>query len=324
MRILVVDDSEDWRDLTEAALLAAGHRDVHTAASASEAYAFLGLDGLSDAALPIDLVVLDVMMPDIDGIEACARIRGDARYADIPIIMVTAANDMDSLSNAFVAGATDYITKPFNRVELLARARSALKLKSELDRRKAREAELTAAVHKQFGFRDASNFIDRTTGLFAGEAAEAYLGAAADHERGEPMSVLALAVDRLDAMSAARGDRTRRAVLSRVARAVRETTAPIGIAAAAYGDGDILLVAPKLNQSAAKDLAETLRQAVMDLQIGNSESLVTDHVTATVGVVTGRADTNIDRARFVADARAIVRHAAAAGGNRVSVSTLSA
>lgn len=143
MHILVVDDTENSRDIAEAALLSAGYRDVSTAGSAIEAYGFLGLEkSLDGDDADIDLILLDIVMPEIDGIEACARIRSDARYSDLPVIMVTALADMDSLSNAFVAGATDYITKPLNHIELLARVRSALKLKAELDRRQAREREL--------------------------------------------------------------------------------------------------------------------------------------------------------------------------------------
>jgi phosphoserine phosphatase RsbU/P len=52
-------------------------------------------------------VLLDIVMPDIDGIEACAHMRSDPRYADTPIIMVTSVDDVDSLANAFVAGASD-------------------------------------------------------------------------------------------------------------------------------------------------------------------------------------------------------------------------
>src|SRR5665213_4591153 len=101
MRILVVDDSEDWRDLTEAALMSAGYEEVSTAESATDAYGKLGLAARARTdAGEADLVVLDLFMPEIDGIEACAQIRNDTRYADVPIIMVTAANDMDSLSNA--------------------------------------------------------------------------------------------------------------------------------------------------------------------------------------------------------------------------------
>jgi DNA-binding response OmpR family regulator len=178
MRILVVDDSEDWRDLTEAALMAAGYDHIATAESALDAYGKLGLAHGPQSAggsAACDLIVLDLVMPDIDGIEACARIRGDGRYVDVPVIMVTAANDMDSLSSAFIAGATDYITKPFNRVELLARVRSALKIKAELDRRKSRESELTALMRGAWGDRDAGRWIDQTNNLFIGTAAEAYL-----------------------------------------------------------------------------------------------------------------------------------------------------
>src|SRR4029078_10683967 len=108
MRILIVDDSEDWRDLTEAALMAAGYEEVATAESAAHAYTMLGVGTRPrNAPAAVDLIVLDLVMPEIDGIEACARIRGDHRYTDVPVIMVTAANDMDSLSSAFIACATD-------------------------------------------------------------------------------------------------------------------------------------------------------------------------------------------------------------------------
>ncbi|HYA06314.1 MAG TPA: response regulator, partial [Xanthobacteraceae bacterium] len=144
MRILVVDDSEDARDLTEGALLSAGYTDIATAASGWEALKFLDVGRTTDEAPNADVVLLDIVMPEMDGTEACARIRNDPRYADMPIIMVTALDDMNSLANAFVAGATDYVTKPVNRIELVARVRAALRLKQELDRRQARERELLA------------------------------------------------------------------------------------------------------------------------------------------------------------------------------------
>jgi DNA-binding response OmpR family regulator len=115
------------------------------------------------------------------GIEACARIRSDERYADA-IIMVTSLDDVESLGNAFVAGATDYITKPVNRVELVARVRAALRLKSELERRLARERELLVFM-SSWGERRASLWVDDATGLFVGEVAEAYLRAKGESSR---------------------------------------------------------------------------------------------------------------------------------------------
>jgi sigma-B regulation protein RsbU (phosphoserine phosphatase) len=73
-----------------------------------------------------DVILLDLVMPVVDGIEACARIRSDSRYSGIPIIMVTAVNDVDRLTDAFVAGASDYVTKPIVPADLLARVRATL------------------------------------------------------------------------------------------------------------------------------------------------------------------------------------------------------
>src|ERR1700689_5444408 len=127
MTILVVDDSKDCCHVTEAMLGDAGYKNIDCKASAAETFAFLkmrGGGGIKETTR-VDLILLDILMPDMDGIETCARIRTDPRYADVPIIMVTMLADMDSLANAFVAGATDYITKPVKRIELLARVRSA-------------------------------------------------------------------------------------------------------------------------------------------------------------------------------------------------------
>lgn len=110
--------------------------------SARTAFELLNLDG-EQLSIEIDLILMDVLMPDLDGVAACRRIKQQAHLQDIPIIMVTAKNDLNNLKEAFSAGAMDYINKPVNSVELLARVTSALLLKSEMDRRKQREAELS-------------------------------------------------------------------------------------------------------------------------------------------------------------------------------------
>ena len=317
MRILVVDDSEDGRDVAEAMLLAAGYADVSTAGSAAEAYRFLAIgEPAALAPSPFDLVLLDIMMPEIDGIEACARIRKDSRHSDVPIIMVTSLGDMDSLGNAFVAGATDYITKPLNRVELLARARSALKLKSELDRRRAREHELLQFM-STWGDRRASRWIDDATGLFVGEVAEAYLIAAAHSMSDGDTSVIALTIDRLEAYRSTQGDAVAAGILARVARAVRATAATIGVVAAAYRNGMIVIVVPELRAQPAMELAEALRSSVSKLGIANPESMAADHITASVVVVTGRVTRWVDRVQLLTRAISAVPRIAAAGGNRV-------
>jgi PleD family two-component response regulator len=315
MRILVIDDSEDGRDIAEAMLRAAGYEHINTAESATEAYRFLGIGAPATEPVTIDLVLLDIVMPDIDGIEACARIRGDQRYRGVPIIMVTGRGDTDSLANAFVAGATDYINKPVNRVELLARVRSALKLKAELDRREAREAELLTLVSRS-GDRRASSWIDPATGLFTGEMAEAYLLADANFSPGRETSVIALVVDRLSAHQAAKKNPVS-SILARVADAVRAAAATVGVVAAIYRDGVIVLVLPDQSRVAASKLGEALCAAVANLGIANPEAIAAKHLTASVAVITGRAEGGAGRIKLLTRAITAVSEIAAGGGDRV-------
>jgi PleD family two-component response regulator len=315
MRILVIDDSEDGRDIAEAMLVAAGYEHVSTVGSAADAYRLLGIREPATQPSAVDLILLDIVMPEVDGIEACARIRSDQRYSSVPIIMVTSLGDTDSLANAFVAGATDYITKPLNRIELLARVRSALKLKAELDRREARELELMQLASRS-GDRRASNWIDGETGLFTGELAEAYLVADANFPAGSDTSVIALAIDRLDAYRATKGN-AGAGIMVRVADAVRATVAAVGVVAAIYRDGVIVLVLPEQSRTPALKLGEALRAAVSGLKIANPESIAANHVTASVAVVSGRVKGGTDRIHLLTRAISALSKVTAAGGDRV-------
>jgi len=317
MCILVVDDSAAGREITEAMLLAGGYRAVSGAVSAADAFAFLAI-GRPTTPPPsrVDLVLLDIVMPGIDGIEACACIRNDPRYSDVPIIMVTQLADIDSVASAFGAGATDYIRRPLGHVELLARVRSALKLKSELDRRHARERELLQFV-STWGDRRASHWIDEVTGLFVGDVAEAYLVGAANFQSGSDNSVIALAVDGLDTFRATRGEPAVASILSRVAAAVRVTAANIGVVAASYRSGLIVLIVPEMRSKAALELGEALRASIAALEIADHKSGAVEHVTASVAVATGQLDQWIDRAHLLTTAILAVPRISAAGGNRV-------
>jgi GGDEF domain-containing protein len=131
------------------------------------------------------------------------------------------------------------------------------------------------------------------------------------------VSILALVLDRLDAYRAANGDTAARTVLAEVARAVRRLAASIGIVAAAYRNGIIILIAPEVGASSARELGERLRATVSKLRLPNSESVVSDYVTASVAAITGRAKRAIDRVQLLTQAIAKVQDAAEAGGDRV-------
>jgi phosphoserine phosphatase RsbU/P len=321
MRILIIDDSEDSRDITEGTLLSAGYDDVVTAASGWEALKVLDIGRNSDEPPGVDIVLLDVVMPEMDGVETCSRIRNDPRCADLPVIMVTSCDDMDTLGKAFLAGATDYVTKPINRMELVARVRAALRLKAELDRRQARERELLGFL-SSWGNRRANLWIDEATGLFVGEVAEAYLTSATGYESSEAFSILALTLDRFEGYRSAHGDNAADSVLAQVARAVRRLAATIGIIAASYRNGMIILVAPEFGATSARELGEILHSTVSKLRLPNSESVVSDCVTASVAAVTGQVKRSIDRVHLLTQAIAKVQDAAGAGGNRVLALTV--
>jgi two-component system cell cycle sensor histidine kinase/response regulator CckA len=121
-RVLIVDDEPHNRELLRIMLAAEGV-EVQTASSGQEALARLARE-------PAQLVLLDIMMPEMDGYQVLARIKGDPATTSIPVIMVTALDDQNSKMLALKAGAEDFLTKPVDRVELYVRVRNLLRLKA--------------------------------------------------------------------------------------------------------------------------------------------------------------------------------------------------
>ncbi|MFB6730226.1 SpoIIE family protein phosphatase [Bacillus mobilis] len=142
MSILIVDDNPVNIFVIKKILKQAGYQDLVSLNSAQELFEYIHFGKDSSRHNEIDLILLDIMMPEIDGLEVCRRLQKEEKFKDIPIIFVTALEDANKLAEALDIGAMDYITKPINKVELLARMRVALRLKSELNWHKEQEENL--------------------------------------------------------------------------------------------------------------------------------------------------------------------------------------
>ena len=145
-RILVVDDNDDNRYTLTLCLDLEGYTNVETAHDGEEAIARLEAAGF-------DLVLLDVMMPKVDGYQVLSWLKDQARLRDLPVIMISALNEMSSVVRCIELGAVDYLLKPFNPVMLKARLGATLekkRLRDEVDAHLARlEGELNAARRLQ-------------------------------------------------------------------------------------------------------------------------------------------------------------------------------
>lgn len=123
--ILIVDDEPDNFDVIEMLLSVQGYH-LYYASNGQEALSVL------DTVNP-DLILLDVMMPGLNGIDVCKKIKADLQWKIVPVIMVTALSSKEDLALCLEAGADDFISKPVNRLELCARVKSMLRIKQQHD-----------------------------------------------------------------------------------------------------------------------------------------------------------------------------------------------
>lgn len=152
MRILVVDDDPDFLMLFRGALMSLGYTDLTLADSGEDALA-----KAMNAPRPFDCFITDVQMPGMDGIELVRRLRTFPQFADTPIIMNTAMSDLDHIDRAFSAGATDYLNKPIDEIEIRTRLAVIHQLFLERQRAEAPSEKIvteTAPALPSYGFHD--------------------------------------------------------------------------------------------------------------------------------------------------------------------------
>lgn len=290
MAILIVDDSVDSRRLIQRFLEDEGYSNFLIAGSGPEALTHLGTDGVSSTG-PIELILMDLELPGMNGIEACSRISSDPRLRDIPIIVVTASSENASLAGAFQAGAVDYLMKPINPVELSARVRSVLRMKRELDERKRREAELLEVTYRLAAAKSELQRLSSLDGLTGipnrRHFDELY---ATEWRRGSrdsaPLSVIMVDIDHFKAFNDHYGHLAGDDCLKRVAVALRDAVQRPGDCLARYGGEEFVALLAGTNAAGAWSVAESMRTAVASLALEHAKSSASTRVSVSVGAAT--------------------------------------
>ena len=291
-RLLVVDDQPaNVQALYQA--FAADHQ-VYMATGGEQALALCGTQ-------QPDLVLLDVVMPGLDGYEVCARLKADATTRDIPVIFVTAHNDEAAETRGLAVGAVDFIAKPINPTIVRARVKTHLTLKRQSD------------LLRQWVY------IDGLTGVcnrrYFDEQLSREWGRAM--RQGATLTLVLIDVDHFKLYNDHYGHQAGDDCLRRIAAALKGGLhRPVDLLAR-YGGEEFACLLPDTEIPGALELAQRLGQRVAELQIEHAASTVARAVTVSLGVCTRRPDANGSAADLLRDADAQLYLAKSRGRNQV-------
>lgn len=230
-----------------------------------------GLQGLTKCKdlLP-DIILLDIVMPGMDGKEVCRQIKADPALASIPVIFVTAHYDETEEAQGFELGAADFIHKPINSVITRARVNNQLTLK--------RQTDLLKSIA----------LIDELTGIanrrkFDSELQVDYLQCVRSQQ---PLSLLMIDVDYFKNFNDHYGHQAGDDCLHKIAQAIKQTLSRPYDLAARYGGEEFACLLPTTDTKGATVIAENIQQHIRNLHIEHSESSVGKHITLSIGIAT--------------------------------------
>ena len=297
-RILVVDDSHDNVEIIATQLRFRGY-EVEEAGRGHQA-----LERVH--ASPPDLILLDVMLPDLDGYEISRRIKTDSALPFIPIILVTARDSTQDKVAGLDAGADDYLTKPINFPELEARVRSMLRIKRLQDELEEKNRELAQL-----------SISDGLTGLFNHRHMQQLLEEEFEraNRSGGPLAVAMLDLDRFKSVNDTYGHQVGDRVLQDMAEILRETAREID-RIGRYGGEEFIVILPETGIDDAAVFAERVREEVENFEFaqGMREPL---SMTVSAGVAEYPDPRVADPQELVKHADQALYAAKGAGRNRI-------
>ena len=272
-KILVVDDIAINLELQKAYLTAAGYK-VIEAKSGQEA-----LQKVRDE--KPDLILLDVMMPKMSGYEVCKILKNDPETQFIPIVMVTALTSVEDKIRGIEAGADDFISRPFNKTELMARVKSLLRIKFLQDQLHQRMQELSEARERL----QQLAITDGLTGLFNyryfREQLEHEINRAERHNLN--VSLVMMDIDFFKYYNDRNGHLAGDEVLKHIANILCSNVRKIDIAAR-YGGEEFALILPETDKNSAVIVAEKIRKLIEDDPIPHEERQPNGKLTISMGV----------------------------------------
>jgi len=249
-----------------------------------------------------DLILLDVVMPDLDGYEVCRRLKEDQCTRGIPVIFITALDDEADETHGLELGAVDYITKPFSLPIVTARVRTHLELKRHRD------------MLEDLSNRDGLTGIHNRRSF--DEALHAEWRRAA--REGASLSLVMIDIDHFKAYNDRYGHLGGDDCLRRVAGALAASVVRAGDRVARYGGEEFAALLPGADAAAARAVAEKLRRAVAGLEIAHEDSSAADHVTISAGASASMPTVDVDPAQLIESADRALYDAKAAGRDRVA------
>ena len=325
MAILIVDDIPVNLMLLEEMLQQEGYSDIYCVRSGLEALEMLASTEEAEAGEKrVDLILMDVMMPGMDGIEACQKIKAQDGLRDIPVIMVTVRDDDEALAQAFAMGATDYIIKPVKELELLARVRSALKLKRETDRRKAREQELVELTHQLDAMnRRLMHMVPRDSLTEVGNRRyfDEILGREWNRARREavPLSLFMVDIDDFAKFNEIYGRDKGDECLRQVADALRSVLKRAGDTVVRYGGEEFAAILSNTPNEGALAVAHEFLEQMAALTIRYAGAQNGEILTVSVGLATAEPSRGSDMQSLIIAADGARYLAKGEGGNRIKV-----